>query len=80
MKGLTNYHSVYHLGIKCKIATLTNFCIIMYVDMACIMWTDDISITRSERVNEKLYFITLSRTMTSFHAKVQVVVHTDYQL
>ena len=58
-----------------KVHCLTNFCIVMYVDMACIIMfvrTDDISITRSKRVNKKLYFVTLSRTMTSFHAKVEV--------
>ena len=45
----------------------------MYVDMACynVVRTDDISI-RSKRVNEKLYFVTLSRMKTSFYAKVQV--------
>ena len=36
-----------------QVHSLTNFCIVMYVDMACIVRTDDISITRSKRVNEK---------------------------
>ena len=34
--------------------------------------TDDIIIARSKRVNKKLYFVTLSRTKTTFLAKVQV--------
>ena len=33
-----------------QVHSLTNFC----VDMACIVRTDDISITRSKRVNEKI--------------------------
>ena len=39
-----------------KVHSLTNFCIVMYVDMACIIIvrTDEISITRSKRVNEKI--------------------------
>ena len=41
----------------------------MYVDMACIVMYDNISIARSKRVNEK---IVLFRMKTSFHAKVQV--------
>ena len=44
----------------------------MYVDMACIVMYDNISIARSIRVNEKMYFVTLFRMKTSFHAKVQV--------
>ena len=44
----------------------------MYVDMACIVMYDDISIARSKRSTKKLYFVTLFRMKTSFHAKVQV--------
>ena len=55
-------NEVYLLGIKKMQAhSLTNFCIVMYVDMACIIMycyrTDDISITRSKRVNKKIILV-----------------------
>ena len=43
----------------------------MYVDMACcIVMYDNISIVKG--LTKKLYFVTLFRMKTSFHAKVQV--------
>ena len=37
-----------------KVHSLTSFCIKMYIDMACIVMYDNISIARSKRVNEKV--------------------------
>ena len=47
-----------------------------------IVRTDDISITRGKRVNEKLYLVTLSRTKTSFHAKgfTQIINNNYYDI
>ena len=43
----------------------------MYVDVACIVMYDNISI-EVKGLMKKLYFVTLFRMKTSFHAKVQV--------
>ena len=61
-----------------QVHSLTNFCIVMYVDMACIVRTDDISITRSKRVNEKIILRYTVQDNDQFPCRF--VVHTDYQL
>ena len=59
-------------SVKLQVHSLTSFCIKMYVDMACIVMYDNISKQEVKGLTKKLYFVTLFRMKTSFHAKVQV--------
>ena len=53
LKGLTK-KLPFRIPSSVKVHSLTSFCIKMYIDMACIVMYDNISIARSKRVNEKI--------------------------
>ena len=61
-----------------KVHSLTSFCIKMYVDMACIVMYDNISIAKSKRVNEKIVLCYTVQDEDQF--QFRFVVHMDYQL
>ena len=60
------------LVFECYFSTLTSSCIVwVWPALKCIVRNDDVSFTRSRRVNKRIILHYTSSRKTSFHAKFQ---------
>ena len=75
LKGLTK-KLPFRIPSSIKIHSLTSFCTKMYVDMACIVMYDNISIARSKRVNEKIVLCYTVQDEDQFPCKSSVLWFT----